>query len=230
MNSSSFPCSESILVHLPRHGVRVCTTCAGLMAPLYFKKAVDALASQTHVAAQAAVMALLWSGGCRVINGLAKEMQHPIFTPVAQVWLLCSVLLSSHTLSDMVIVPCIITLCCQMWSYMLHIVSTCKLCFAVVTAQYVLPADSPDVACIHSSALASQSVSSQLTLLCAWTLYPLFAWTLYPHHAWALYPHLLGLSIHICLDSLSTPCLDSLSTSCLDYLPHHAWTLFHIIH
>ncbi len=57
------------------------------MAPLYFKKAVDALATQTHVAAQAAVIALLWSGGCRVINGLAKEMQHPIFTPVAQVWL-----------------------------------------------------------------------------------------------------------------------------------------------
>jgi len=56
------------------------------MAPLYFKKAVDALATQTHVAAQAAVVALLWSGGCRVINGLAKEMQHPIFTPVAQVW------------------------------------------------------------------------------------------------------------------------------------------------
>ncbi len=57
------------------------------MAPLYFKKAVDALATQTHVAAKAAVIALLWSGGCRVINGLAKEMQHPIFTPVAQVWL-----------------------------------------------------------------------------------------------------------------------------------------------
>ena len=56
----------------------------GLMAPLYFKKAVDALSSQTHVAAQAAVMALLWSGGCRIVNGLAKELQHPIFTPVAQ--------------------------------------------------------------------------------------------------------------------------------------------------
>lgn len=54
------------------------------MAPLYFKKAVDALATQTHVAAQAAVMALLWSGGCRIVNGLAKELQHPIFTPVAQ--------------------------------------------------------------------------------------------------------------------------------------------------
>lgn len=57
---------------------------AGLMAPLYFKKAVDSLATQTHVAAQAAVMALLWSGGCRIVNGLAKELQHPIFTPVAQ--------------------------------------------------------------------------------------------------------------------------------------------------
>ena len=57
------------------------------MAPLYFKKAVDALATQTHVAAQAAVMALLWSGACRIVNGLAKELQHPIFTPVAQVQL-----------------------------------------------------------------------------------------------------------------------------------------------
>ncbi|KAL3155600.1 hypothetical protein ABBQ38_010855 [Trebouxia sp. C0009 RCD-2024] len=62
----------------------IASKAAGLMAPLYFKKAVDALATQTHVAAQAAVMALLWSGGCRIVNGLAKELQHPIFTPVAQ--------------------------------------------------------------------------------------------------------------------------------------------------
>lgn len=62
----------------------IASKAAGLMAPLYFKKAVDALSTQTHVAAQAAVIALLWSGGCRVINGIAKELQHPIFTPVAQ--------------------------------------------------------------------------------------------------------------------------------------------------
>ena len=80
----------SALSFIPLLSVHVkcsCFICAGLMAPLYFKKAVDALATQTHSAAQAAVVALLWSGGCRVINGLAKEMQHPIFTPVAQVWL-----------------------------------------------------------------------------------------------------------------------------------------------
>lgn len=104
------------------------------MAPLYFKKAVDALASQTHVAAQAAVMALLWSGGCRVINGLAKEMQHPIFTPVAQVWLLCSILLSSHMLSGILIVPCfvVITLCCLIWSFVLHILSMLTRCHSTV--------------------------------------------------------------------------------------------------
>lgn len=62
----------------------IASKAAGLMAPLYFKQAVDALSTQSHVAAKAAVIALLWSGGCRVINGLAKEMQHPIFTPVAQ--------------------------------------------------------------------------------------------------------------------------------------------------
>jgi len=76
----------SLIQLLSVHVTCSCFFCAGLMAPLYFKKAVDALATQTHVAAKAAVIALLWSGGCRVINGLAKEMQHPIFTPVAQVW------------------------------------------------------------------------------------------------------------------------------------------------
>lgn len=67
-----------------QHILNTCCCFAGLMAPLYFKKAVDALATQTNVAASAAVMALLWSGGCRVINGICKELQHPIFTPVAQ--------------------------------------------------------------------------------------------------------------------------------------------------
>lgn len=79
LHHSRSACSECLMTPS-------CVT-VGLMAPLYFKKAVDALATQTHVAAQAAVMALLWSGGCRIVNGLAKELQHPIFTPVAQAWL-----------------------------------------------------------------------------------------------------------------------------------------------
>ena len=59
---------------------------AGLMAPLYFKRAVDSLAGRaTHAASIAAVTALAWSGACRVVNGLAKEIQHPVFTPVSQV-------------------------------------------------------------------------------------------------------------------------------------------------
>ena len=56
------------------------------MAPLYFKQAVDGLAVGTAVAGRAAIMALLWSGGCRLVNGISKEVQHPIFTPVAQVF------------------------------------------------------------------------------------------------------------------------------------------------
>ena len=56
------------------------------MAPVYFKHAVDALVgSAGKAAATAAVGALLWSGLCRVVNGIAKEVQHPIFTPVSQV-------------------------------------------------------------------------------------------------------------------------------------------------
>lgn len=84
---------------------------AGLLAPVYFKHAVDALsssapaataaggsgaaaaaaaaaetaaASHAGLAAGAAGMALLLSGACRALSGMAKELQHPCFTPVAQ--------------------------------------------------------------------------------------------------------------------------------------------------
>lgn len=63
----------------------VLSKAAGLMAPVYFKGAVDSLAGQaTYAASIAAVTALAWSGACRVVNGLAKEIQHPVFTPVSQ--------------------------------------------------------------------------------------------------------------------------------------------------
>ena len=59
---------------------------AGLIAPFYFKSAIDCLGDGASKAAiGAATAALLWSGFCRVINGIAKEVQHPIFTPVSQV-------------------------------------------------------------------------------------------------------------------------------------------------
>ncbi|KAL4440595.1 hypothetical protein ABPG75_003596 [Micractinium tetrahymenae] len=59
---------------------------AGLSAPFYFKQAVDALAAggSTAAALHAAAFALLLSGGCRVVAGLAKELQGPIFAPVSQ--------------------------------------------------------------------------------------------------------------------------------------------------
>ena len=57
------------------------------MAPLFLKGAIDALggASITQAAVNASIVALLWSGACRVVNSLAKEAQGPIFTPVSQV-------------------------------------------------------------------------------------------------------------------------------------------------
>lgn len=54
----------------------------GLMAPMYFKHAVDAMGRS---AVHASVAALLTSGVCRVVNGVAKEIQHPCFTPISQV-------------------------------------------------------------------------------------------------------------------------------------------------
>jgi len=56
------------------------------MAPLYFKQAVDALAlggSQSQ-AVPACVAAVLLFGAARCILSLAKEVQHPIFSPVSQ--------------------------------------------------------------------------------------------------------------------------------------------------
>lgn len=55
---------------------------AGLLAPVYFKHAVDAMGQN---AVQMTVAALLTSGLCRVVNGVAKEIQHPCFTPISQV-------------------------------------------------------------------------------------------------------------------------------------------------
>lgn len=54
---------------------------AGLMAPVYFKNAVDAMGKS---AVPATVAALLTSGLCRIVNGVAKEIQHPCFTPISQ--------------------------------------------------------------------------------------------------------------------------------------------------
>jgi hypothetical protein len=68
-----------------------------MLAPIQFKHAVDALAAPAGAAAPsgagaaaaavavgAAVRALLLAGGCRLLSGVAKEMQFPLFTPVAQ--------------------------------------------------------------------------------------------------------------------------------------------------
>lgn len=58
----------------------------GVLAPIYFKQAVDALSSSGTAQAmmKAAVAALLLSGACRAASGLSKELQHPLFTPVSQ--------------------------------------------------------------------------------------------------------------------------------------------------
>ena len=51
---------------------------------MYFKHAVDAMGTRNGAAVTAAVAALLTSGLCRIVNGVAKELQHPFFTPVSQ--------------------------------------------------------------------------------------------------------------------------------------------------
>ena len=59
---------------------------------MYFKYAVDAMGQN---AVQMTIAALLTSGLCRVVNGVAKEIQHPCFTPISQVsrgHLLCCLL------------------------------------------------------------------------------------------------------------------------------------------
>jgi hypothetical protein len=55
------------------------------MAPILLKRAVDALGGViSQEAVNLTVKALLLSGGCRILNSLAKEAQGPTFTPVAQ--------------------------------------------------------------------------------------------------------------------------------------------------
>lgn len=67
---------------------------AGLAAPFYFKRAVDAMSSSAAAlgsagAAQAAAAGLVLFGACRALSGVAKELQGPVFAPVSQVrvWL-----------------------------------------------------------------------------------------------------------------------------------------------
>ena len=73
----------------------VCTVCrskaAGLLAPLYFKAAVDAILLPIghgvmvvgHIV-PSVTAALLLSGVCRALNSVSKEIQSPMFTPVSQ--------------------------------------------------------------------------------------------------------------------------------------------------
>ena len=63
---------------------------AGLAAPFYFKRAVDAMSSGFAAAggggaAQAAAAGLVLFGACRALSGVAKELQGPVFAPVSQV-------------------------------------------------------------------------------------------------------------------------------------------------
>ena len=69
---------------------------AGILAPLYFKSAVDNLPEAAAGAMgnmfsnvlegpyKSAIVALLLSGICRAASQLSKELQHPLFTPVSQ--------------------------------------------------------------------------------------------------------------------------------------------------
>lgn len=60
---------------------------AGLLCPMFLKQAVDALSTSLPpaVAAAAALKAVVSFGACDILKHAAKEMQHPIFTPVSQV-------------------------------------------------------------------------------------------------------------------------------------------------
>jgi hypothetical protein len=70
---------------------------AGLIAPWYFKTAVDAMGVaggvQGSTGMHAAVVALLLSGACRAASSLSKELQHPLFTPLSQVNLMVFIFL-----------------------------------------------------------------------------------------------------------------------------------------
>ena len=70
-------------------GLVIVSKAAGLLAPLYFKQAVDALSLSTAASAAASTVplvtaALFFHGVARAINSLAKESQAIVFTPVAQ--------------------------------------------------------------------------------------------------------------------------------------------------
>ncbi len=74
-------------------GLVIISKAAGLMAPLYFKQAVDALSTTGQAAVSLslaggvvplATTAIAFHGLARAINSLAKESQAIIFTPVAQ--------------------------------------------------------------------------------------------------------------------------------------------------
>lgn len=67
----------------------VTSKAAGLAAPFYFKRAVDAMSSGFVAAggggaAQAAAAGLVLFGACRALSGVAKELQGPVFAPVSQ--------------------------------------------------------------------------------------------------------------------------------------------------
>lgn len=67
-------------------GALVVSKAAGLLSPLYFKAAIDMLTGEAVAFSWISTvsMALMLSGVCRGVNALAKEAQHPIFTPVSQ--------------------------------------------------------------------------------------------------------------------------------------------------
>lgn len=67
-------------------GALVVSKAAGLLSPLYFKSAIDMLTGDAVAFTwiSSVSMALILSGVCRGVNALAKEAQHPIFTPVSQ--------------------------------------------------------------------------------------------------------------------------------------------------
>ncbi|GBF89046.1 metal ABC transporter permease [Raphidocelis subcapitata] len=62
----------------------VVSKAAGLAGPLWLKCAVDRLAAGGGDALAGAVRAIVTYGLCAIVGNLAKELQHPTFTPVSQ--------------------------------------------------------------------------------------------------------------------------------------------------
>jgi hypothetical protein len=88
MRVTLWPKKEGVVdILLKTPGLETWDHVAGLAAPVYLKKAVDALGGAviSRTALNACVAALLLSGACRIFNGITKELQGPVFTPVAQV-------------------------------------------------------------------------------------------------------------------------------------------------